>query len=169
MFRASKNYTCEFCGTVQGTLRISKAGNSYRSRVVAAHRYPNDTVNPCPELLCLCERCHFWYDARFRDIVEEGRHQAVLHGILVERYLEQAEKGVSMDQGDWPDGGEDMERVCCSCGVSDDSVECCDSCGRPVHYREPECGAWLFRCQHGVGEENEFWCIECWANSLPLD
>ncbi len=180
-FRSSKRFTCEHCGTEQGMLRISKAWNLYPARVMAAHRYPNDTANPYPELLCLCERCHFSYDARFRDILEEGEHQAVLHGILLERYQEQ--KGVmAMGQGygrggdeeewgplglDVPCVGEGVERVCCSCGVRDDTIQYgCGFCGRSVHYQEPECGAWLFDCRHEVGEENEFWCVECWANSL---
>lgn len=97
-FRASRNYTCEHCGTERGTLRVSKAGNQYGSKAVAAHRYPNDTSNPDPELLCLCERCHFVYDVRFRWTLEEGEHQRVLHEILVERHWEQEEVR-RMDEG----------------------------------------------------------------------
>jgi hypothetical protein len=100
-FRASRGYICEHCGVQQGTVRVSRAGNEYTARVAAAHKYPNDTQNPYPELLCLCERCHFAYDARFREIIEEGKHQALLHAIVLERYwgVEYDEEGEGYEDG----------------------------------------------------------------------
>jgi len=58
--------------------------------------------------------------------------------------------------------------MCCSCGVVDASIQFgCGNCGRPVHYREPECGGWLLDTWHdAAATENEFWCNQCWANSL---
>lgn len=188
-FRASKKYTCEHCGTVRGTLRFSKAGRWYRSKAVAAHRYPNDTRNPHPELLCLCERCHFAYDALFRGIIEEGEHQAILHEILLERYVEQEKEVNAMEEEAWWDraDGEANERepaaldvpcvevpagvvpVCCSCGEQDASLSFgCGYCGRPVHYHEPECGGWLLDSWHDeAATEHEFWCLDCLENGLP--
>jgi hypothetical protein len=84
-FRASKNYTCESCGYHQGDWLRSKRGRWYRGTVDAAHVWPNDTKNPAPALLCLCKRCHRLYDNMFAEIIAEGIHQAVLHGILLER------------------------------------------------------------------------------------
>lgn len=182
MFRASKQYTCEHCGTVQGTWRLSKAGNVYRSITVAAHRYPNDTHNPHPDLLCLCERCHPHYDGLFRGMIEEGMHQALMHEILVERFLEEQEEGVHWDlwSEDEDEGGcrelpvldgscvpVGVEPVCCSCGVQDVSLAFgCGCCGRLVHYHEPECGGWLLDSWHDEAE-NEFWCLQCLENGLP--
>lgn len=83
-FRESRDYTCEQCGVRQGMLRISKAGNEYTARTAAAHKWPNDTHNPAPDLLCLCEICHMRYDHQFTEILEEGEHQAHLHEVLVE-------------------------------------------------------------------------------------
>jgi hypothetical protein len=84
-FRASKQFTCEFCGYVQGDWLLSKKGKWYRGTVDAAHKWPNDTRNPRPALLCLCKRCHRLYDNLFYKIIEEGIHQAILHRILLER------------------------------------------------------------------------------------
>ncbi len=84
-FRESKDFTCEECGYVQGDPLISKAGNEYRGSVDAAHKWPNDTHNPNPDLLCYCKSCHRRYDNSFADLIEEGKHQAELHGILLER------------------------------------------------------------------------------------
>lgn len=61
------------------------------------------------------------------------------------------------------------ERVCCSCNVRDFSLQFgCGNCGRPVHYREPECGSWLLDSWHDeTAIENEFWCRECLAACHP--
>lgn len=180
-FRASKQFTCEHCGTVQGTWRTSRAGNAYRSITAAAHRYPNDTRNPHPDLLCLCERCHCIYDGHFRGIIDEGKHQALMHEILVDRYWAQETEVMSMEPWEEREESDELpvldvpyldaqtERVCCSCGVHDEALEYgCGRCGRPVHYREPECGVWLLDTWHDdAASENEFWCHQCWANSLP--
>ena len=179
-FRASKNYTCEFCGTPQGTMRVSRSGRWYASWVAAAHKYPNDTRNPHPELLCLCEWCHLIYDAQFQDILAEGEHQARLHAIA----LEQREEVMPVDRAygwneeqdgpfhealpalDVPVVSGRMVPVCCSCGVQDVSIAfgCC-RCGRPVHYQEPMCGGWLLDSWHNeAATENEFWCLDCLVN-----
>jgi hypothetical protein len=84
-FRASKNFTCECCGYVQGDWLISKRGRRYRGTVDAAHVWPNDTKNPNPALRCYCKSCHRFYDNLFNEIIAEGIHQAVLHSILLER------------------------------------------------------------------------------------
>lgn len=84
-FRASKNYTCECCGYHQGDILISRRGRKYRGSVDAAHKWPNDTHNINPDLLCFCKSCHRLYDNLFRDIVSEGKHQTRLHDILLER------------------------------------------------------------------------------------
>lgn len=84
-FRASKEFTCEHCGYVQGDVLVSKAGREYRGTVDAAHKYPRDTRNPDPELLCLCKCHHRMYDNGFQETMDEGDHQARLHGILLER------------------------------------------------------------------------------------
>lgn len=172
-FRASKAFTCEHCGTVQGTWRTSRAGNAYRSITAAAHRYPNDTRNPQPDLLCLCERCHCIYDGHFRGIIEEGKHQALMHEILVDRYWAQETEVMSMEP--WEEQEEDGEvhvlavpgavPVCCSCGGCDGTLnETCGNCGRPVHYQEPECGGWLtVFWRDGEVAGDEFWCLECVA------
>lgn len=84
-FRESKGYTCEVCGFQQGGTLTSKAGNEYKGTVDAAHKYPNDTQNPDPELLCLCKRDHRIYDNSFQHIIDEGKHQAALHSILLQQ------------------------------------------------------------------------------------
>lgn len=84
-FRASKHYTCERCGYRQGDPLVSRAGRIWRGTVDAAHKWPNDTRNPHPDLLCFCKRCHRWYDNQFQELLEEGRHQAAMHRILLER------------------------------------------------------------------------------------
>lgn len=78
-------YTCEFCGVEHRGEGTNRHGGPYEVRVAAAHKYPNDTHNPDPDLYCLCQSCHRTYDNRFKDIIEEGKHQAVMHEILLER------------------------------------------------------------------------------------
>lgn len=90
-FRELKDFTCEHCGVRQGTMRESKAGNPYTARTAAAHKWPNDTQNPEPELLCLCESCHRKYDNQFQELIDEGEHQAVMHDILLERRADEEE------------------------------------------------------------------------------
>ena len=92
-FREEHNFVCEHCGTRQGTPRVSHRGRTYFSIVCAAHRWPGDTMNPNPDLLCLCEICHFYYDWHFRrrkPALSELEHQKRLHTILIEQkiYLE---------------------------------------------------------------------------------
>ncbi len=82
-FRASKDFTCEWCGYQQGQPRKSRRGRMHKSTVDAAHKYPRDTRNPDPELYCLCKRCHRLYDNQFQEIIAEGEHQAALHRILL--------------------------------------------------------------------------------------
>ncbi len=84
-FRASKDYTCEMCGYRQGDPLISHTGREYQGTVDAAHKYPRDTRNPNPDLLCLCKRDHRIYDNQFQELMDEGDHQATLHDILLER------------------------------------------------------------------------------------
>jgi len=84
-FRASRNFTCEHCGYRQGDLLISRIGRRYRGSVDAAHKWPNDTDNPNPELLCLCKRCHRLYDNQFEELIAEGQHQARMHSILLQQ------------------------------------------------------------------------------------
>lgn len=84
-FRASKNFTCEGCGYRQGDWLLSRKGRLYRGTVDAAHKWPNDTKNSAPALICMCKRCHRFYDNGFTEIIAEGKHQAVLHRILLER------------------------------------------------------------------------------------
>ena len=84
-FRASKNFTCESCGYQQGEPRISRSGREHKGTVDAAHKWPNDTMNPKPELYCLCKRCHRLYDNLYDELVAEGVHQRKLHRILRER------------------------------------------------------------------------------------
>jgi len=86
-FRASKNYTCEWdeCGVQQGDTLTSKAGRDYKATVDAAHRYPFDTQNPNPELLCLCKKHHRVYDNSFQEEMAEVEHQVAMHGILIEQ------------------------------------------------------------------------------------
>jgi 5-methylcytosine-specific restriction endonuclease McrA len=83
-FRSSKDFTCESCGYRQGDLLVSRAGRLYRGTVDAAHKYPNDTRNPQPELYCFCKRCHRLYDNQFQALIAEGKHVAKLHAILVQ-------------------------------------------------------------------------------------
>jgi hypothetical protein len=81
--RESSNHTCEFCGNVNGESGTNRNGGSYTVRVAAAHKWPNDTANPDPELYCLCQSCHRTYDNSFQDIIEEGKHQATMHEIAL--------------------------------------------------------------------------------------
>ncbi len=60
-------------------------GHLPRGTVDAAHKWPNDTRNPHPALYALCKRCHRFYDNGFTEIIAEGKHQAVLHRILLGR------------------------------------------------------------------------------------
>ena len=84
-FRLSKDFTCEACGYRQWEPRISRSGREHKGTVDAAHKFPNDTRNPHPELICLCKRCHRLYDNLFQELLSEGNHQATLHRILLHR------------------------------------------------------------------------------------
>lgn len=85
-FRASKDFTCEWggCGVRQGDTLISRAGNEYKAVVDAAHVYPFDTMNPNPDLLCLCKKHHRLYDNSYQGL-DELEHQITMHRILIER------------------------------------------------------------------------------------
>jgi hypothetical protein len=83
--REEAGWVCEFCGTAHGDQGTSKCGSNYTVRIAAAHKWPNDTRNPDPDLYALCQSCHFSYDAQFRDIIAEGKHQANMHGIALEQ------------------------------------------------------------------------------------
>jgi hypothetical protein len=95
------DFTCEFCGNAHRDQGQNKKGGTYDVRVAAAHRFPNDTGNPDPDLLCLCQSCHRKYDNQFRGIIEEGKHQAIMHEIILERI------------GDGKGNGGDDEKVYC--------------------------------------------------------
>ena len=84
--REEAEWTCEFCGAVHGGAGTTTRGSTYKPvRIAAAHKYPNDESNPHPELYALCQSCHFSYDNQFKDIIEEGKHQATMHGIALEQ------------------------------------------------------------------------------------
>jgi hypothetical protein len=61
-------YTCQQCGAKHRTVAVSKNGESYMKYASAAH-VNHDPWNPDAELICLCNSCHFSYDA--------GHHAAV--------------------------------------------------------------------------------------------
>lgn len=82
--REEANWTCEFCGAVNGEGAQSRGGSTYTVVVAAAHKWPHDERNPDPDLYCLCQSCHRSYDNQFRDIIEEGDHQIKLHRIALE-------------------------------------------------------------------------------------
>ena len=60
--RELANYTCQHCGVVQGTVRISRRGNPYKVVVQAAHKDHSARARTDADLLCLCFTCHWWYD-----------------------------------------------------------------------------------------------------------
>ena len=84
-FRASKDFTCEVCGYRQGDPLLSKAGNTYKGSVDAAHKYPYDETNPDPALFCMCKRDHRIYDNTLQDKIAEAEHQATMHDICLEK------------------------------------------------------------------------------------
>lgn len=85
-FRESRGFTCEACGYVQWTPLVARSGKIWRGTVDAAHRYPADTMNPNPALLCLCKRCHRRYDNSHLESLEELQHQIRMHRILLARH-----------------------------------------------------------------------------------
>lgn len=56
------NYTCQRCGAKHRTVAKSKAGELFMKYVSAAH-VNHDPWNPEALLECLCNSCHFSYDA----------------------------------------------------------------------------------------------------------
>lgn len=79
------DWRCEWCGARQRARRKSKrTGKWYRVYLHAAHKWMHDTLNPHPELLCLCPRCHGRYDywLRLRETIvrlEMLKHRIRLH------------------------------------------------------------------------------------------
>ena len=69
--KRAAGWKCEWCKVRHGTERISnRTGRSYRAWMHAAHVSLNDTMNPQPQLMCLCPSCHGSYDYHMR--VREG-------------------------------------------------------------------------------------------------
>ncbi len=84
VFKEQKGWRCERCGIMQGRTRKSKrTGDRYTVYLHAAHVQFNDTLNPNPDLLCLCPTCHGRYDYRLRArarrvSLERRKHQRAL-------------------------------------------------------------------------------------------
>lgn len=60
--REQAHWTCEGCGVKQGTERLSRRGNLYKVRLAACHIDHEERYQADAELICLCERCHWWHD-----------------------------------------------------------------------------------------------------------
>lgn len=56
------HYTCQHCGAKHRTVATSLEGEPYMKYCSAAH-VNHDPWNPEAELICLCNSCHFRFDA----------------------------------------------------------------------------------------------------------
>lgn len=61
-------WRCEWCHIRHGSRRrrSRRTGKPYTTWLHAAHVHPGDTLNPHPDLLILCPRCHGRYDYWYR-------------------------------------------------------------------------------------------------------
>lgn len=85
------NWRCQRCHIHHGKKRISRrTGQVYSVWLHAAHMRLHDTLNPDPELMALCPRCHGRYDYRLRQ-----REKDVHLEVLKHRYALRLHKGVS--------------------------------------------------------------------------
>jgi hypothetical protein len=86
------NWKCEECYVPHGTIRTSRhTGRSYKVRLQAAHRN-HDPENPYPELVCVCEYCHWHFFSQRNKrpgwYIEKLKHRQRLaaKGYLVEEH-----------------------------------------------------------------------------------
>ncbi len=82
--KEAAGWRCQRCRVKQGKKRISKAGKPYKVRLAACHANPFDEKsNPNPVLLCMCEKCHAWYDAPYKAMRRLINHEINKHRILL--------------------------------------------------------------------------------------
>jgi hypothetical protein len=77
-------WKCQHCGVNQGDERISRRGRPYKVALQACHKDHSDRMNPHAELLCLCVRCHWWYDFGMWLREQEVRIERLKHRKLLE-------------------------------------------------------------------------------------
>lgn len=81
--KEAANWQCERCGITHGDERESRRGNLYRVWLQAAHRDHGKRYDPESGLICLCCRCHWWYDFEHWQLeswraLEKMKHLALL-------------------------------------------------------------------------------------------
>ncbi len=69
MCRNRANNRCEICNVVNGTDRVSHAGNIYKVRLAGCHINVGDEWNPNPELFAGCQTCHARYDSAYKRMI----------------------------------------------------------------------------------------------------
>lgn len=95
-FKESRGLRCERCKIRHGGRRISKrTGKPYIVWLHAAHKYPYDTLNPHPELLCLCPSCHGRYDYWLRMREWAVRIEVLKHRALLQQRFSHAGKRIA--------------------------------------------------------------------------
>ena len=78
-------YRCQHCQIEQGAERTSRRGNLYRVYLQACHKDHTQRHKPNAELLCLCVRCHWWFDFNQWLREQDIRIQRLKHRKLLEK------------------------------------------------------------------------------------
>lgn len=84
--KEAAHWLCQRCRCKHGKKRISRAGKPYRVKLAACHADPYEPKSCSdPLLICLCEKCHAWYDAPYKARQRYFKHERNKHRILLAR------------------------------------------------------------------------------------
>ena len=85
---ANAGYQCERCGIKHRSFALNSLGEIYIVYLQVAHVFADDKTNPNAPLLCLCARCHRFYDHPRKSGAEAVADWQFI-GTVMRRFIEQ--------------------------------------------------------------------------------